>query len=209
MPFITAIIVGLIWVFIFLALPETLRARVGNGRLYANTSFLLWPPRLASSLAPQSERGPSPPKPSVAGFWRLFCYPPISISSIYTALLFACYFSIAVDLPVVLVDEYRWSVTAVGGGYVALGVAIVTGSLSAGRFSDWRRARMAKASGIDHVDPEGRLVDQMWGTALCAAGSLMYGWCVDRKAHPAAVLVATALCTRSLVDCLMDVPYVR
>ena len=192
---ITAIIVGLIWIFILLALPETLRSRVGNGRLYANTSFLLWPPRFASPLALESERGPSPPKPSVAAFWRLFCYPPISISSIYTALLFASYFSIAVDLPVVLVNEYRWSITAVGGGYIALGVAIVMGSLFAGRFSDWRRAQMAKASDDGHVEPEGRLVDQMWGTVLCAAGSLMYGWCVDQKAHPAAVIVATFLST--------------
>lgn len=192
---ITATIVGIIWIFVFLGLPETLRSRVGNGRLYDNSSFLLWPPRLASLLAPESERGPSPPKPSVTVFWRLFCYPPISISSAYTALLFASYFSIAIDLPLVLVNEYRWSVTAVGGGYVALGVAIVTGSLFAGSFSDWRRARMAKASGDGHVEPEGRLVDQMWGTVVCAAGSLMYGWCVDQKAHPATVLLATFLST--------------
>lgn len=188
-----AIIVGIVWISIFLALPETLRSRVGNGRLYENISCLLWPPLFTSPLAPKPERGPSPPKPSAAAFWRFFCYPPISISSIYTALLFGSYFAIAVNLPVVLVDKYHWSVTAVGGGYVALGVAIVMGSLFAGRFSDWRRAQMAKASHDGHVEPEGRLVDQMWGTILCAAGSLMYGWCTDQKSHPAAVLVATFL----------------
>lgn len=190
-----AIIVGVIWLLIIFVFPETLRSRVGNGRLYANTGFILWPPRLTSLLAPESERGPAPPKPSVAAFWRLFCYPPISISSVYTAILFANYFSIAVDLPVVLTDEYRWSITAVGGGYLALGVAIVMGSLFAGRFSDWRRARMVKASDDDNVEPESRLVDQIWGTVLCAAGSIMYGWFVERNIHPAAVLVATFLGT--------------
>ena len=110
-------------------------------------------------------------------------------------MLFANYFSIAVDLPLILTNEYGWSITGVGGGYLALGVAIVTSSLSAGRFSDWRRARMANSRGDGHVEPEGRLVDQIWGTVLCAAGSLMYGWFVQRKTHPAAVLVATFLGT--------------
>ncbi len=99
----------------------------------------------------------------------------------------------AVDLPVVLTDKYHWSVTAVGGGYLALGIAIIAGSLLAGRFSDRRRAWAAKASADGHVVPEGRLVDQAWGTILCAAGSIMYGWFVDNTIHPAAVLVATFL----------------
>jgi MFS family permease len=110
-------------------------------------------------------------------------------------MLFANYFSIAVDLPVVLTNEYWWSITAVGGGYLALGVAIIMGSLFAGRFSDRRRARMAKSLGDGHVEPEGRLVDQMWGTILCAAGSLMYGWFIEKEIHPAAVLAATFLST--------------
>ena len=175
------------------AFPETLRCRVGNGSLYANVGFLLLPPRLVSPLAPESERGPPPPKPSVRTFWRLFCYPPISISSLYTAILFANYFSIAVGLPVILTNQYHWSVTAVGGGYLALGISIVMGSLLAGRFSDWRRARAVKRSADGHVAPEFRLVDQMWGAMVCSAGSIMYGWLVENTVHPAAVLAATSL----------------
>ncbi|RYO83144.1 hypothetical protein DL766_004658 [Monosporascus sp. MC13-8B] len=190
---VLSIVVGVTWLVIVFTLPETLRCRVGNGSLYSNDGLFLLPPRIASPLAPESERGPRPPKPSVGGFWRLFCYPPISISSVYTAILFANYFSVAVDLPLTLTDKYHWSVTAVGGGYLALGIAIVAGSLLAGRFSDWRRARAAKVSADGHVAPESRLVDQTWGTIACAAGSIMYGWFVDRSIHPAALLVATFL----------------
>ncbi|RYP13029.1 hypothetical protein DL765_007060 [Monosporascus sp. GIB2] len=190
---VLSIVVGVTWLVIVFTLPETLRCRVGNGSLYCNDGLFLLPPRLASPLAPESERGPRPPKPSIGGFWRLFCYPPISISSVYTAILFANYFSVAVDLPLTLTDKYHWSVTAVGGGYLALGIAIVAGSLLAGRFSDWRRARTAKVSADGHVAPESRLVDQIWGTIACAAGSIMYGWFVDRSIHPAALLVATFL----------------
>lgn len=80
-----------------------------------------------------------------------------------------------------------------GGGYLALGISIVTGSLLAGRFSDWRRARTAKRSVDGRVAPEFRLVDQIWGAMVCSAGSIMYGWLVQNSIHPATVLVATSL----------------
>ncbi|KAI1859138.1 hypothetical protein JX265_010615 [Neoarthrinium moseri] len=190
---VLAILVGITWTMIILCLPETLRSRVGNGKLYKNSSFLLLPPHFASPLAPESERGPPPPKPSFAALWKLFCYLPISISSLYTAILFANYFAIAVDLPVILTDKYQWSVTGVGGGYVALGIAIIAGSLLAGRLSDWRRARKVRASGTSVIAPESRLMDQVWGTFICAAGSIMFGWFVENSIHPAAVIVATFL----------------
>lgn len=190
----SAIAVGITWLVMLFAFPETLRFRVGNGAMYsASPSFLLLPPSLVSPLAPKSERGPPPPKPSLTTFWRLFRYPPISIAALYTALMFANYFAIAVGLSDVLVKRYGWSVTAVGGGYLALGVAIVSGSMLAGRFSDWRRARAAKKVPDGKVAPERRLVDQVWGAVVCVAGTVMYGWCVEKGVHPAAVLVATAL----------------
>ncbi|KAG7291114.1 hypothetical protein NEMBOFW57_001124 [Staphylotrichum longicolle] len=189
-----AIAVGITWLVMLFAFPETLRFRVGNGAMYSSSSsLLLLPPRLVSPLAPESERGPRPPKPSLTTFWRLFRYPPISIAALYTALMFANYFAIAVGLSDVLVKRYGWSVTAVGGGYLALGVAIVSGSMLAGRFSDWRRARVAKKMPDGKVAPERRLVDQVWGAVVCVAGTVMYGWCVEKGVHPAAVLVATAL----------------
>lgn len=178
---------------IVFSFPETLRSRVGNGQLYAAARTLLWPPHLTSPLAPVSDRSPSPPRPSAASFWRLFRHPPISISSGYTALIFATYFSISVDLPAALVRGRGWTVTEVGGGYLALGAAIVAGTLSAGRFSDWRRARAARASADGTVVPEGRLTDHVWGAAACAAGAVMYGWCVSEGTHPAAVLAGTFL----------------
>ncbi|PHH79997.1 hypothetical protein CDD82_2043 [Ophiocordyceps australis] len=108
-------------------------------------------------------------------------------------MLYATYFAIAVNLPQSLEKVYHWSSAAVGGGYVAIGVALIVGSIIGGRANDWRRARMIKATEIEHPEPETRLVDQIWGVLLCCAGTLMYGWFVDKAIHPAAVLVATFL----------------
>ncbi|KAK4628330.1 Multidrug transporter DTR1 [Fulvia fulva] len=179
-----------LWLMIVFALPETLRCRVGNSQINTK-SWFVWPPRLATETAPPEEQGPKPPKPTLQGYWKLFSYPPIGIVSFNTAILYAAYFSIAVDLPRSFKGAYGWSESEVGAAYLAVGVALIVGSLVGGRVNDWRRRVMHAKSGDAEVAPESRLVDQIWGVVLCAGGTLMYGWFVDRRIHPAAVLVAT------------------
>ncbi|QRD83885.1 major facilitator superfamily domain-containing protein [Aspergillus flavus] len=188
-----AILAVVLWLIMLLFQPETLRARVGNGKPYSNKGWILWPPTPFSCLAPESERGPPPPKPTLKGYWRLFTYPPIGIVSVNTAILYSSYFGIAVQLPTALENVYHWNSTEVGAGYVAVGIAMVVGSIAGGRWSDWRRARMVNALGEDKVTPEARLRDQIGGILLCAAGFAMFGWFVDRAIHPAAVLFSTFL----------------
>jgi predicted MFS family arabinose efflux permease len=187
-----AISAAVVWLLIVLSLPETLRCRVGNGDVYARRGFVIWPAWPSSDLAPESQRGPPPPKPTLIGYWGLFRYPPIGICSFNSAILYSSYFCIAVELPRALGDVYYWSPAAVGGGYLAVGVAMIVGSMVGGHFSDWRRTRAVKALGRD-VDPEHRLIDQIWGVLLCAGGCLMFGWCVEESVHAAAVIVATFL----------------
>lgn len=155
---------------------------------------MIWPPTFSSPLAPAWARGPPPPVPSLKGYWRLFCYPPVGIVTVNTALLYSTYFAIAVDLPTELTVRYQWSPAAVGAGFLALGVAMIVGSLCGGRFSDWRRGQAAKAAPDGNVAPEFRLVDQIWGVLVCAAGCITYGWLVFFNHHPAGVLVATFWC---------------
>ncbi|OJJ46529.1 hypothetical protein ASPZODRAFT_1969572 [Penicilliopsis zonata CBS 506.65] len=188
-----AIAASVLWVVLLFGLPETLRARVGNGRVYEDQGFILSPPRLSSVLVPESERGPAPPKPSLKGYWRLFSYPPIGIVSMNTAVLYSSYFCIAIQLPIALENVYHWSTAEVGAGYVVVGTAMVIGSIAGGRFSDWRRAQAVKALGEDKVHPEARLNDQVWGLLLASSGLLMFGYFVDYAIHPAATLIATFL----------------
>lgn len=182
-----------LWLMIILALPETLRSRVGNGQMYINERWILLPPSIFSKLAPQHERGPPPPKPTLTGYWRLFRYPPIGIVSFNTAILYSTYFCIAVELPSALSGVYHWSTSEVGAGYLVIGIALVIGSICGGHFSDWRRAYAVNRAGEDNVPPEKRLVDQIWGVILCGSGTVMFGWFVDKSIHPAAVLISTFL----------------
>ncbi|KAJ5280945.1 MFS transporter [Penicillium angulare] len=182
-----------LWAILLFVLPETLRARVGNGKLYASSSWILFPPPLSSSLVPESERGPLPPKPALKGYWRLFRYPPIGIACVNTAILYSSYFCIAIQLPNALKNTYHWSTSALGAGYVVVGLAMVIGSISGGHFSDWRRKQTVRAVGEENVHPESRLNDQIWGLLLAAAGLVMFGFFVEYAIHPAATLIATFL----------------
>ncbi|CAK1362767.1 Dityrosine transporter 1 [Cercospora beticola] len=182
-----------LWAVVGLALPETLRCRVGNSRINAEKSWLIWPPRFSMATAPLEEQGPPPPRPTLMGYWRLFSYPPIGIVSFNTAILYATYFCIAVDLPRTLQDVYGWNSAAVGASYLAVGAALIIGSLVGGRANDARRKHLVKSSSEDEIPPETRLIDQIWGVILCASGTLMYGWFIEREYHPAAVLVSTFL----------------
>ncbi|KAA8641751.1 Dityrosine transporter 1 [Aspergillus tanneri] len=170
-----AILAAALWLVMLLFLPETLRARVGNGQLYSTKGWILWPPSPFSPLIPEFERGSPPARPTLKGYWRLFTYLPIAIVSVNTAVLYSSYFGIAVQLPTALEDIYHWNSTQVGGGYVAVSVAMVVGSIAGGRWSDWRRARMVKILGQDNVDPEARLRDQIWGIFPCVGGLVMFG----------------------------------
>ncbi|KAL2272069.1 hypothetical protein VTJ83DRAFT_1440 [Remersonia thermophila] len=182
-----------LWLVILFALPETLRARVGNGRIYKERSAFIWPPALSAPLVPSWARGPPPPVPTLKGYWRLFRYPPIGIVTFNTAMLYSTYFAISVNLPTELVLRYRWSPAAIGAGFVAVGTAMIVGSLCGGRFSDWRRRKASSIALDGKVDPEFRLVDQIWGVLVCAAGCVMYGWFVHFSRHPAVVLLSTFL----------------
>lgn len=188
-----AILGGTLWVVILFALPETLRARVGNGRMYSDKWWIMFPPAFCSTLAPESERGPPPPKPTLKGYWRLFCYPPIGIACLNTAMVYSSYFCIAIQLPAALEGVYGWTSSEVGAAYVVVGVAMVFGSTAGGRFSDWNRK--GRISDVGHADvyPETRLDDQVWGLLVASAGLIMFGFFVEHKLNPSAPLIATFL----------------
>ncbi|KAK0736371.1 major facilitator superfamily transporter, partial [Apiosordaria backusii] len=185
---------GILWLVIMFYLPETLRARVGGGRIYTERPIFFWPPSISSPLAPSWERGPPPPIPTLKGYWNLFIYPPIGIVTLNTAMLYSTYFAIAVQLPTELSQRYKWGPSGIGAGFLAVGIAMIVGSLLGGRASDWRRARAVKQlpEGTK-IDPEFRLVDQIWGVLVCVLGTVLYGWLVDGTKHPAGVLFATFL----------------
>lgn len=183
----------MLWVVIVFSLPETLRARVGNGDIYTDKSWVAFPPKLSSILVSEKERGPPPRKPTLKGYWKLFRYPPIGITCVNTAILYSSYFCIAIQLPTALGTLYHWPSSVLGAGYIVVGVAMVIGSVSGGHFSDWRYKRLTETLGESNFHPEARLNDQIWGLILASTGLIMFGFFVEYMLHPAATLISTFL----------------
>ncbi|KAH6972467.1 major facilitator superfamily domain-containing protein [Ilyonectria sp. MPI-CAGE-AT-0026] len=181
----------LLWLLIIFCLPETLQARVGDGSIYKDSGYFMFPPSLFSPMAPESQRGPAPPKPSFKGYWKMFTYPPIGIVSFNTAMLYSTYFGMAVQLPTELTIRYHWNSAATGAGFLAVGVAMIVGSLLGGWYSDYRREKAIYESDDGKVDPENRLADQIYGVIICFVGTVMFGWFVEKTYHPALVIIAT------------------
>lgn len=215
----------LLFAMLFL-LPETLRSRVGNGACLSSSSgtstdkYLLLPPRLTTPPAPADERGPPSPVPSLRGLVRLLVYPAVGLISLCTALLYASWFAIAVQLPVDLGSSsgkgYGLSSAAVGAAYLPSGIGMVVGGLVSGLWGDamrrWRAEKMRtrdmerqeKGGDVEgavvrvtgdktavDVPPECRLRDSLWAVLVLSVGCSLYGWLVQARVHVAAVLAAT------------------
>lgn len=198
-----AILGFVVWCAIWLFLPETLRFLVGNGEALrtANSDnnnnnksvvklFQWRQPRLVDD---EHGRFPRPPKPSLSGYWDALRFEPVLLSSIGTALLFATFYGVSITFTQVLKDTYGFDSLQRSLAYICPGGSLVAGSLISGHVSDFSRAQMMKKSSSAAYIPERRFSIQLFGLLVSMAGVLMYGWCVDRQVHVAAVFVATFL----------------
>lgn len=133
------ILVGIDWIISLLCVTENLRPRVGNDDLYRSLDFLLRPSRVSY----QDRTRASASEAIISSFLLLetIMLPSICILFGDTAMLFTNYFAMAVEMLVVSTDRYRWPIMAVGGSYLALGIAIIAGFLLPGRVSGWHHAK--------------------------------------------------------------------
>ena len=115
-----AITCSALYVVLLFCLPETLRSIVGNGAIYANSSWIT-KPKWRQEPVVDPAKFPRPPPPTLLGLIKLLRYPPITIVSINNALLFAAYYGMNVTLPTFLEDNYGFTTTEVGVSYLAPG----------------------------------------------------------------------------------------
>ncbi|KAH7392181.1 major facilitator superfamily domain-containing protein [Phaeosphaeria sp. MPI-PUGE-AT-0046c] len=181
-----------VYILILFFLPETLRCLVGNGTIYANSSWLVMP-RLRQKQLVQDGLYPKPPRPTLKSVFHVLAFIPNCIVSFTSAFNFAGLSAMYVVFPRVWQTRYGWDGSETGYAYLAPGVAMTCASFAIGRLGDilYRRYK-AKHNG-ENPPPERRLDTQMYAYVIAAAGKVMFGWFVARKFHPAAGLAASAL----------------
>lgn len=176
-------------VLILFLLPETLRCLVGNGEAYSNSTIVKphWTQKKLIS-GDDEVKYPKPPKPSLKGYWKLLKYPPVLLISVTGGLLFATFYAMSVTFAKRLQQEYGFTILQSCLAYICPGVSLVCGSIIGGRLSDKMRKKIISKDPNSYI-PENRLSLLLFGIIISMAGTLGYGWCVDKHVHVAAVFV--------------------
>ncbi|KAH0548290.1 hypothetical protein GP486_008009 [Trichoglossum hirsutum] len=110
----------LIFIWMLVCLPETLRSRVGNGAIYEGQPWIAFPN--FSRKAPIAPGTPMPKRPGVRGIFVLMKYPPIILVSVNVAVIFGSYYCVAVTFPTFLKRIYGFSPASIGASYLSPGV---------------------------------------------------------------------------------------
>ncbi|MCJ1257911.1 Dityrosine transporter 1, partial [Lignoscripta atroalba] len=181
-----------VYVVLVFCLPETLRSIVGNGATIESSRWITRP-RWRQPCVVDPAKFPKPPPPTLLSLVKLLQYPPITIVSLNSAILFAAYYAMAVTFPLFLEGIYGFTTAEVGVAYLAPGLSLVLGSLTSGRISDYHRSLYVKRNPDAPPHPERRLHLQIPGMLVSLSGILMYGWLCHFHVHVASVLVASAL----------------
>ncbi|EDO18614.1 hypothetical protein Kpol_1048p45 [Vanderwaltozyma polyspora DSM 70294] len=123
---------------------------------------------------------PRPQKAGIHTYFSLLKYPPVLITSIGTALLFANYYAFSVTFSYYLQTQYGYSSFKTGLAYICPGVAMLIGSQTGGHLSDYIRARWIKTHENRRFPSEFRLYLQIWGIVINTAGCIGYGWTIQK-----------------------------
>ncbi|KAH3908165.1 hypothetical protein HBI56_191810 [Parastagonospora nodorum] len=181
-----------VYLLILFVLPETLRCLVGNGSVYTGSSWFVKPHLRQKQLVPDGLY-PKPPKPTIAGLFKVLIFIPNCILSFASAFNFAGLSAMYIVFPRVWQTKYGWDGSETGYGYLAPGVALTVTSFAVGRLGDVVYRRYKIKHNVDSPPPERRLDVQVYGYAVSAAGKMMFGWFVLKHFHPAAGLMASAI----------------
>ncbi|KAJ1548125.1 dityrosine synthesis enzyme [Cladochytrium tenue] len=188
-----AVVGAVIWLAIFLLLPETLRSRAGNGAKLAAASARTL---LVVGLPTQTSDAPSAPARKSATFnplapLKFLQIPSIAMCIAIVAATFGTFYAVTVEVSAIFSSSYGFSTLAVGLSYLGLGLGFVCGSLAGGRASDrMLKAEMKRvgAESTTAVPTEVRVRSAVPGIVCFPTGVVLFGISVHLHWHPAAVI---------------------
>ncbi|ABN64445.2 dityrosine transporter A(acid, azole) Q(quinidine) Resistance [Scheffersomyces stipitis CBS 6054] len=181
------IIGSIVYLMILFLLPETLRYLVGRGD--SSKGWFVKPKLFQKRTA--TEEFPKPPKPSLRIYWKLLKFTPLLLCSLNGGFLFASFYGVSITFARVLQIDYGLNVWQTSISYICPGIAMISGSLFAGRLLDKISTKIIKEHG-KHI-PEKRFSLQVIGLIISMAGMVGYGWCVQKHTHLAPIYIMVFL----------------
>ncbi|KNC96350.1 multidrug resistance protein [Spizellomyces punctatus DAOM BR117] len=174
------------WILFLLFLPETLRAKVGNGQVYADHGLLVFP---GPHILEETKAAKSATKYNPLAPLRFLRFRSITLCVTYIGIIFGSFYCLNVEIPAVLKDVYGYDASRVGISYIPTGVGFILGSTIGGRYADWKLHQAMSATGLDHV-PESRIRSQWVGIILFPVGLALFGFAGHFHWHVSLLLVS-------------------
>lgn len=177
---ILSILGGLAYAAILWLLPETLRRLVDLEKTDLTWRQYILPAREAFSVNIHCNR-----IDSISVFRlvaKVLLYFLILWCSLIGAFLFASFYSLTVSFSSVLKSNYHFSQAEVSVSYLCPSIALISGSLIAGRVSDFLQVKGVNLDKSPH-HPERRLLIQTAGLIVCIGGLSCFGWAIHFHWH--------------------------
>lgn len=189
--------------FLFLVLPETLRAMVGDGsipppRLYRPPLPIIGRHTTVSSM-------PRPPRKAFQNPFVLFTYPDVITILVLNGVIYAVFYGVTASLSSLFKTDYPFlSETDIGLCFLSVGSGMVVGSSITGKLLD-RDYRITRANVISTATSDqdreerlsefgfpiekARLRSMPFYLIIYTAVIAGYGWCLQQRVHISAPLI--------------------
>ena len=196
---------GIVLVLLSVVLPETLRAKVGNGSIPSkgiSNSLLAYIQRRRHPQTEEPALQRSVSTSSIGKQLSVDVLGPLkiifSIEVSFIILFLAIYYTVwqmtVAVMSTLFSKTYGLSEIHIGLTYIANGVACVTGTLTTGKFLDYDYERFKKSyDGPAEDFPLDRVrLRTMWLWAgMQIAASLVFGWTMEHHVHVAVPIICT------------------
>ncbi|KAG7880451.1 hypothetical protein KL937_002013 [Ogataea polymorpha] len=214
--YFSAIIDGVLLVIAFICLPETKRSIVGNMSVkpdhwYHRAPVLLYFGKRLSDTSKSTVEHMELPSYNPLRTVMIMRYPQVTMVLIPSSVIFATWTMSQASLSTVLSESYGYSTLKIGLCFFASGAATVLGAITSGKVLDfaYNNARQ-KQLRSDSSKPlniiKARVQYFFIPSLVCAASSVVFGWCFQKKENVAIILVMTFLITFSTMFPMNAVP---
>lgn len=185
-----AVLGMLVFTLDFSFLPETNRSIVGNmskepRRLWNYCPILLLP-SYQRRLDDSAQTDPHPHY-NLLDTFRILIAPPVYLTLIPCSILFASWTCCLTTLATELENHYHYSTLKIGLVFISSGVGCVLGSFATGKILD-RSYRCQKLKSEFSIY-KARLSIYWVYTLICVASQLTFGWTLDKRTHPAPIII--------------------
>lgn len=217
-----SIMSGLGFILVLALLPETLRCIVGNGdkswefkdydkdleesqlvkttsrwKFFSDVGFL----KPVCNNKQFQSLYPRPPQFTVKTYFHIVLFPPVTIASLSSAIIFSTYYGISVTLSHYLTTEYHYSSLVVGICYLSPGICMLLGSQCVGHLTDIIRKHWLEHNNSKVYPLEHRLILTVCGILISITGAIGYGWSIQFHYHISVVLIFAGIMAFGMTWC--------